>query len=331
MFVFDTDILDPLLARGLRHDRRVEFIRGVADRAVRRAGERCRRAVARADRASRPGDRRGAARSPTRSRSTRCSSTTITSRRRSSATEVVADRLARDGRVLRRLQGPDDLREGRDRHAGRHAVHGLHAVQARVAEGADAVPRRRRIRSTGTSSASRPCRNRSIETMPSLDDHGLREDEPRRDRHPARHVGRAPALRRVRTADADYAEARDPPAARGTSYLSVHLRFGTISIRALARAALDRARHAADDARRRDVARRADLARLLLPDPPPPTRPRRAAHRSSRASTASLGTRRDRRRPLRRVVRGAHRLPAGRRRDGADQQRPASCTTACGW
>ena len=27
VFVFDTDILDPLLARGLRADRRVEFIR----------------------------------------------------------------------------------------------------------------------------------------------------------------------------------------------------------------------------------------------------------------------------------------------------------------
>ncbi len=38
-----------------------------------------------------------------------------------------------------------------------------------------------------------------------------------------------------------YHEARDFPAARGTSYLSVHLRFGTISIRALARLAWDRA------------------------------------------------------------------------------------------
>lgn len=38
----------------------------------------------------------------------------------------------------------------------------------------------------------------------------------------------------------DYREARDYPGRRGTSYLSVHLRFGTISIRALARAALNR-------------------------------------------------------------------------------------------
>jgi deoxyribodipyrimidine photo-lyase len=39
-----------------------------------------------------------------------------------------------------------------------------------------------------------------------------------------------------------YAEARDYPAVDGPSYLSVHLRFGTISIRALARAAYERMR-----------------------------------------------------------------------------------------
>ncbi len=38
-----------------------------------------------------------------------------------------------------------------------------------------------------------------------------------------------------------YAQARDYPAIRGTSYLSVHLRFGTISVRALAREAWQRA------------------------------------------------------------------------------------------
>ncbi len=43
----------------------------------------------------------------------------------------------------------------------------------------------------------------------------------------------------------DYAVERDYPARRGTSHLSVHLRFGTISIRALARAALARAQDAA--------------------------------------------------------------------------------------
>lgn len=40
----------------------------------------------------------------------------------------------------------------------------------------------------------------------------------------------------------DYHRKRDFPAVRGPSYLSVHLRFGTISIRQLARAAIERAR-----------------------------------------------------------------------------------------
>ena len=44
----------------------------------------------------------------------------------------------------------------------------------------------------------------------------------------------------------DYAQGRDYPARRGTSRLSVHLRFGTISIRALARCAIDRAKQAAE-------------------------------------------------------------------------------------
>ena len=43
----------------------------------------------------------------------------------------------------------------------------------------------------------------------------------------------------------DYHDARNYPAKRGTSYLSVHLRFGTVSIRSLARAAIDRAHHGA--------------------------------------------------------------------------------------
>ena len=39
-----------------------------------------------------------------------------------------------------------------------------------------------------------------------------------------------------------YAELRDYPAAKGPSHLSVHLRFGTVSVRELARAAHERMR-----------------------------------------------------------------------------------------
>ena len=43
---------------------------------------------------------------------------------------------------------------------------------------------------------------------------------------------------------ADYAQARNFPAVKGPSYLSIHLRFGTVSIRELAAAAWERVQHA---------------------------------------------------------------------------------------
>jgi deoxyribodipyrimidine photo-lyase len=62
-----------------------------------------------------------------------------------------------------------------------------------------------------------------------------------------------------------YGETRDFPAVKGPSYLGVHLRFGTVSIRRAGGRA-----HALAQAgrpRRGRVAERADLARFLLPDP----------------------------------------------------------------
>jgi deoxyribodipyrimidine photo-lyase len=46
----------------------------------------------------------------------------------------------------------------------------------------------------------------------------------------------------------DYRQARDYPAVKGPSYLSVHLRFGTVSIRTLARAAQQRAERGSEGA-----------------------------------------------------------------------------------
>jgi deoxyribodipyrimidine photo-lyase len=90
-----------------------------------------------------------------------------------------------------------------------------------------------------------------------------------------------------------YADTRDFPAVKGPSYLSTHLRFGTVSIRQLAREA-----HAARGggvARGRGVAVGAGLARLLPPDPaPPPARggPRLQAANTTRSTgnTASMPT-----------------------------------------
>ena len=113
-----------------------------------------------------------------------------------------------------------------------------------------------------------------------------------------------------------YDAARDFPALKGPSYLSLPLRFGTLSIRA-AGAGGARAR-AARLARRRDLAVRTRLARLLPPDPAPPSA-RRAVGLQARIRRAALGARPPRRGALRRLVRGPHRLSAGRCRDGADQ------------
>ena len=113
----------------------------------------------------------------------------------------------------------------------------------------------------------------------------------------------------------------------------MHLRFGTVSIRRLAREARVAARRATGAG---DLAVRAGLARLLPPGPASPAACRRP-QLQARVRPHPLGARPPRRRALRRLVRGPHRLPAGRRGDGADQpdrlhaqpaahgRRPASC------
>jgi deoxyribodipyrimidine photo-lyase len=82
-----------------------------------------------------------------------------------------------------------------------------------------------------------------IRALPSLESIGFREPE---SAAPAITPGMEGAvalfdnfLERIER----YHEARDYPSLKGPSYLSVHLRFGTISIRALARAAWERAQY----------------------------------------------------------------------------------------
>ena len=106
---------------------------------------------------------------------------------------------------------------------------------------------------------------------------------------------------------------------KGPSYLGVHLRFGTISIRrARRRGASAHRRGRQARARRRDLALGADLARLLPAGPAPPPHVV-GAQLQARVRPRPLRARPPRRRGLRRLVRGPHRLSAGRRGDGADQ------------
>ncbi len=73
--------------------------------------------------------------------------------------------------------------------------------------------------------------------MPTLDDLGFRATNLRELRIPTGMSGARALLEDFLPRIDAYRETRDFPAVKGPSYLSVHLRFGTVSIRELARAA----------------------------------------------------------------------------------------------
>jgi deoxyribodipyrimidine photo-lyase len=73
---------------------------------------------------------------------------------------------------------------------------------------------------------------------PTLEGMGFQRTNLRQLQLPTGSAGARQLLDDFRARMAQYHERRDYPAVRGPSYLSVHLRFGTISVRALVRAAL---------------------------------------------------------------------------------------------
>ncbi len=129
-------------------------------------------------------------------------------------------------------QGPGHLRARRDDDAGRHAVLRVHAVQERVAQGADARP-------PAIPPGGAP-RRRARRARPRVRRHALARGarvsahQPRGARRAHGHGGGAALFADFRERIDRYRDARDFPAAKGPSYLSVHLRFGTVSIRELA-------------------------------------------------------------------------------------------------
>ncbi len=74
--------------------------------------------------------------------------------------------------------------------------------------------------------------------MPTLEELGFRPADRAQSRLPAGMSGGARLFEDFLARIAHYKEARDFPAVKGPSYLSVHLRFGTVSVRQLAAAAL---------------------------------------------------------------------------------------------
>jgi deoxyribodipyrimidine photo-lyase len=238
VFVFDSDILDPLLAHGLNRDRRVEFTRhSVVELAS---------ALADATAGSKGGliVRHGGARElvPRLADALKVNAVFVNHDYEPDAIardEAVAKTLRADGRVLRDFKDQvifekdEILTQGGTpfsvftpyRHAWMKTITPFH-VTAYPVERYTA-----RLAALPESLRSRPPTLSELGfAKTNLDDIGI----------PAGASGAQRLFDEFAERIAAYREARDYPHLRGTSYLSVHLRFGTISIRALARAALNR-------------------------------------------------------------------------------------------
>ena len=147
---------------------------------------------------------------------------------------AVAHALAAARHRVPHVQGPGDLRARRGADRRRQAVLGVHALPQRLAERAHArPPRRLRDRRQRRRARTGPGSDRRRAARAGSD--GLRADQPRRAAACNRGCAAAPRSSPTSaTASIAYREARDYPAVKGPSYLSVHLRFGTVSVRELA-------------------------------------------------------------------------------------------------
>ena len=101
----------------------------------------------------------------------------------------------------------------------------------------DADTAERAVRPAGRLAAA--ARGANAAKIPTLASIGFERTNLRELRIPAGMSGAASLFEEFRERIGRYRQARDYPALRGPSYLSVHLRFGTISIRRLARFALE--------------------------------------------------------------------------------------------
>ena len=237
-FVFDTEILEPLLARGLQHDRRVEFIRA----SIVELFEALRDAS--------PDDsgglivRHGRARDlvPQVAHALKVDAVFVNH-------DYEPDAIERDNEVARKLKG-----DGRAFHTFKDQV--VFEKDEILTQGATPfsvfTPYKRawlkKITPFHVSAypveryAARLAALTSnfLGSPPSLADMGFAKTNLDDLDIPTGTSGAHVLFDAFAERIADYHEARDYPGVRGTSYLSVHLRFGTISIRALARAALNR-------------------------------------------------------------------------------------------
>lgn len=238
-FVFDREILDPLLERGFAADRRVEFIRDSVvevDRALRDA---------RPDRAAGLVVVHGRARDEVPRLAARLAVDAVFVARDYEPSAIardqaVSDALARDGRAF--VDVKDQTIFERDEIVTKSGTPYTvftpykRAWLAALAPG-DVAPRA----VDGLDERLAPLPPDLAAPIPTLAAMGFRETNLSAIDIPTGASGAEALWARFDERIADYATGRDFPARRGTSYLSVHLRFGTIPVRGLARLALDRA------------------------------------------------------------------------------------------
>ena len=241
LFVFDTEILDPLLGRGLVHDRRVEFIRTslVELSAALGAAAPARMIV-----------RHGRARDvvPTLANTLDVDAVFCNHDYEAGPIErdwQVADTLQRDGRAFRTFKDQTIFEKDEVltlggtpftvftpyKRAWQKALTPFHVK---------AYPVERYVERLAAVPAALD------EAIPTLEAMGFAKTNLDEIGIPPGTSGAHALFDRFVDQLGDYASGRDYPARSGTSRLSVHLRFGTISIRALARCAIDHAKQAAE-------------------------------------------------------------------------------------
>ena len=244
LFVFDREILDPLLERGLKQDRRVEFIRdSIAElsAALRdlSPGHHARLIV-----------RHGHARDvvPKIADALKVDAVFVNHDYEPGAIardRDIADALERDGRVLRDFKDQvifekDEVLTKSDTPFSVFTPYKRAWLAKLTPFFVSAYPVDR------YAARLAPVPATIDEPIPTLDAMGFAKTNLSEIDLPPGMSGAHKLFTQFAGRMGDYAERRDFPGTRGTSYLSVHLRFGTISIRALARAAIDRAQHAAE-------------------------------------------------------------------------------------
>jgi len=227
VFVFDRDILDPLLRRGLRADRRVEFIHAAIteiDAVLRDLG------AALIVRHARAVDAIPALAAELGAQAVFCGrDDEPAARSRDTAVQTALQRDARHFYAVKEhmIFERDEVRTGQGTPYAvftpyRTAWLARYAAQPQL-------PHTTRLRATDL--AKLPDAGR--QPVPALGDLGFAPTNLRTLKLPLGAVGAQELVEAFTQRIDSYDQTRDFPARKGPSYLSVHLRFGTVSIREL--------------------------------------------------------------------------------------------------